>query len=64
MRFGSSPDALRLPPYGRDPEVLPGLGSAQGAGHGHGGNQEPAAPRGIHPADLRSAQDRGRELCE
>lgn len=64
VRFDSSPDAVCLSPHGGDPEALPGLDSAQGAGHVHGGNQEPAAPRGIHSADLRSAQDRGRELCE
>lgn len=64
MRCRTSSDAVCVPRHGRHPEALPGLGSSQSDIQLHGGDQKLTAPRGVHPADLRPAQDRGYPLCE
>lgn len=64
VRCRTSSDAVCVPCHGRHPEALPGLGPSQSDNQHHGGDQELTAPRGVHPADLRPAQDRGYPLCE
>lgn len=64
VRCRTSSDAVCVPCHGRHPEALPGLGSSQSDGQLHGGDQKLTAPRGVHPADLRPAQDRADPLCE
>lgn len=64
VRCRTSSDAVCVPRHGWHPEALPGLGPSQSDGRLHGGDQKLTAPRGVHPADLRPAQDRGYPLCE